>query len=144
MELLTWIDKKVSEIKETVLFGKYFDTILIEEGIGDAYLFNPSRGIDIILREDTSVRAIHFHSGKIDGANQFEDALPLNIKFFQTRSEMRGIFGRPNESGGGEKSFLYEKTKDWDKYFFDEFSLHLQFADIDCSIDLVTIISPKE
>ncbi len=144
MELLTWIDKKITEINGTLLFSKYFDTILPEEGIDVSYLFNPSAGIDIIIRKDNSIKAIHFYSGKIDGASQFKDALPFNIDFSQTREAVQVIFGKPGQSGGGEKSFLYNKTKFSDKYFFDRYDLHLQFSEIDSTIDLMTISSNND
>ena len=143
MEILTWIDKDLVEIKGTLLFGKYFDSILPEASIDVTHIFNPTCGINMVLSLDNSVTAIHFFSGKDGLTNQFIDILPFDLKFSNTNKETRLLFGEPDQCGGGEKSILYSKTKNWDKYFFEDFSLHLQFSDIDCSIDLITIISTK-
>lgn len=144
MEILSWLDKDFNEIKSTILFGKYFDSILQEDGVDVTYLFNPSRGIDIILRPDNSIKAIHFYSGKDGLTSKFTGTLPFGLMFSQSRSDAKFLLGEPSKSGGGEKSLLYNQTKKWDKYFFEGYSLHLQFADVDSTIDLVTAISIKE
>ncbi len=100
MEILNWIDKKLDDIKGSLVFGKYFDTALLEKGTDVYYLLNPHRGIDLILREDLSIKAIHFYSGKQKGANQFIDELPFRLDFSLSKSDTRKILGEPAMSGG--------------------------------------------
>jgi len=139
MEVLNWIDKKLYDIKGSLVFGGYFDTVLLEKGAKVYYLLNPHRGIDLILREDMSIKAIHFYSGKQKGTNQFTDELPFGLDFSLLKSDTRKILGEPAMSGGGGYSALYGQVPLWDKYLYDCFSLHLQFSEDQKTLDLITI-----
>lgn len=80
-----------------------------------------------------------FFSGKDNdqNASQYNDDLPQNLQFTYTREISRSILGQPQKSGGDNKIIPF-----WDKYTFDNYSLHLQFSK-DSTIDLVTLISLK-
>jgi hypothetical protein len=141
MEILSWINKNLSEIQGTVLFSRYFDTTTVEERIGDFDLFNRQLGIDLVLRTDLSVRAIHLYSGLQEGVNQFMDELPFNLGFSLSREETRQHLGVPTVTGGGDYSILYGTTPPWDKYRYESFFLHIQFLPDTQRLDLVTIFS---
>jgi hypothetical protein len=144
MEILNWIDKKVTDIQRTVLFGRYFDTTTMEVGIGDYDFFNRQKGIDLTIREDLTVRAIHFYSGLQQGVDQFVDELPFRLKFSLSRQETRQLLGPPGKTGGGDYySILYGTTPPWDKYSYDSYYLHLQFLADMQSMDLITVFSLK-
>jgi len=143
MEILNWIDNKISEIQSTVLFGRYFDTTTMEEGIGDYDFFNKQLGIDITIREDRTVRAIHFYSGLQQGVNQFVDELPFRLKFSLSRKETRLLLGMPSKTGGGDHNILYGTTPPWDKYSYENYYLHLQFLPDTQGMDLITVFSLK-
>ena len=64
MELVSWLGKNINEIRETLLYNKYFDSVLIEKGIDVSWVLNPELGIDIKFDEDFIVRSIHFYSGR--------------------------------------------------------------------------------
>jgi hypothetical protein len=144
MKVLDWIDLNLSEIKDSLLYGKYFDSINLEKHVDEYSLFNPQLGIDLILREDLSVKAIHFYSGKIGAAKKFTGELPFDLDFFYSMDSMRKKLGFPNTFGGGDSSVLYGKTPYWDRYEFPKFFLHLQFSNDLKSIDLVTAYSSIE
>ena len=141
MEMLKWIDKNLDEIKGTLLFGKYFDSILLDEGINVYYLLNPQFGIDIILRENYSVKSIHFYSGSQKGVKVFPDTLPFDLEFSFSKEYCRKLFGVPRFTGGGDSSILYGVTPFWDKYQIGQVSLHLQYSKDLKMLDLVTIES---
>ncbi|MEO6978539.1 MAG: hypothetical protein ABJA76_05470 [Mucilaginibacter sp.] len=141
MEILNWIDKNISEIKDGFSYGKYFKDSLLEKGIDVYFLFNPLLGIDLVLTENYDIKAIHFYSGKESEANQFSDKLPFDLNFTLSRFEIRRILGFPGTSGGGDFSFLYGITPQWDKYFCDGFNLHLQFSEDESKIELITLDS---
>jgi len=63
MTITNWIDLNLTEISNGLLYGQYFDSIGLERVIDEYSLFNPELRIDIILRDDLSVKAIHFYSG---------------------------------------------------------------------------------
>ena len=52
MELIKWINKNINDIKGSLLFGKYFDSINIEEGADVYFLLNLTLGIDLILSRE--------------------------------------------------------------------------------------------
>jgi len=143
MEYLNWIDKKLDDINDTLLFGKYFDSILYEEGIDVFYLLNPELGIDLILRTDFFIKAIHFYSGKETGIKMFSGNLPIGLQFYFSRIETIAMLGKPDVVGGGDFSLIYGTTPFWDKYLFQGYSLNLQFSEKLDKIDLITISSLK-
>lgn len=49
MKLIDWIDRKLTNVQDTLEYGKYFDTLLPEKGTDVYYLLNPNAGIDLIL-----------------------------------------------------------------------------------------------
>ena len=143
MELLEWIDKPISEVKDSLLYGKYFDSILLENAGDICFLLNAQLGVDVIFRDDLSIKAIHFYSGKQTGVNQFTDKLPLGLSFGNSRNQARSVLGDPLETGGGSHSVLYGTASPWDKYIYENFSLQLQFSENNDRIHLITIDSLK-
>lgn len=139
MDILLWVDKNINDIKQSVLFGKYFDTINMEQ-MEDVYFFaNPEYGIDLILTAGLLVKSIHLFGERHNGIKRFPDKLLLNIDFSFSRTDVRNILGLPKETGGGGQSFLYENVPDWDKYLFQDYSLHFQYQEDAKRIDLITI-----
>lgn len=144
MELLKWIDKDFSAIKDSVLFSRYFDAITLERGLGVFFLFNSVLGIDIIIREDKTVKAIHLYSGSDGNTSRFSDVLPFNLDFTSSRMEVVKKLGNPIMSSIGGVSFLYEETPQWDKFKVDKLFFHFQYGKISNEIDLVTMSSLNE
>lgn len=141
MGIIEWIDKHINDISQSLLFSKYFDSINIEEGVDSYYFLNPYLGIDIILRVNKTVKAIHFYSDGHPGVEKFIDNLPKGLDFSYSRKQIHDLFGEPIATGGGGRSLLYENVPTWDKYQFDSHSLHLQYNANESSINLLTIES---
>lgn len=141
MELLTWIDKNLYEIKHTLLYSKYFDSIQLNDVGGIYYLLNPQLGLDITFTELFHVKSIHFYLGSEKGIGQFEERLPLDLDFSFSRDHSRMLLGDPMQSGGGGFNIIYGEAPFWDKYRYDSFYLHLQFSKEKQSINLITIDS---
>jgi hypothetical protein len=146
MTFANWIDLKLSEINKSLLYGKYFDSIVLENFVDEYSLFNSPLGIDLIMREDLSIKAIHFYSGKSSGVEQFKGELPFDLNFSNSREFARKIFGKPLSSGGGDSEVvgLYSKTPFWDRYTFGNYILHLQFTEDLEGIELITLYSSRE
>lgn len=141
MDITNWIGKPLSQIKDNLLYRRYFDSISLERGIDVWFLLNLEMGIDLILFENYYVKAIHFYSGKKEKTSRYIDNLPFNLDFSFTNNQTRLLLGEPDLSGGGDFSFLYGDTPAWDKYLFENYTLHIQFSEVDKSIDLLTIDS---
>lgn len=144
MTFIDWIDRNLSEIRGSLIFGKYFDSIGLEDLYEGFALFNPQLGIDLIIREDYSVKTIHFYSGRSKSAAQFRGDLPFNISFSLSQEETRTIFGNPQALGGGEPSIFSGIVPYWDRYSFELLTLHFQFTESLDGIELITISSKKE
>jgi len=143
MELLKWIDKNLDEVKTTLLFGKYFDSINLENVEDEYYLINPNLGIDIMLTPELFLKSIHFYSGSQERVQPFVDKLPFALDFSFTQEYTRQLLGKPNEFGGRGHVLLNQKIPFWDRYEMDGFSVHLQFSDDKSNIELITIDSLK-
>jgi hypothetical protein len=141
MEIINWIEKDLEEINKTVLYNDYFDNVPIEKGIDVFGLYNADKGIDIILHENNRIKAVHFFSGTQEGSTKFADKLPFDFNFDFSRNNVRLLLGVPDLSGGGDFSFIYGTTPPWDKYFFENFKMHLQYSSGEKSIELFTIES---
>lgn len=144
MELIKWIDKDFIEIRDTLLFSKYFDTIALERGIDVSFLFNPNLGIDVIIRDDNTVKAIHLYSGNDHNSNRFIDILPFDLVFTNSRMNVLEKLGTPFLSGGGGASLLYQEIPYWDKFKIENYFIHIQYGKATNCIDLVTISSLNE
>jgi hypothetical protein len=138
MDFKDWKNKNISEIQDALVYSKYFDTIVLQEEVDGYSLFNPELGIDLTLKPDRSIWAVHLYSENHSGAKMFKDALPFNLKFSHSRENTRGLLGTPTIMGGGDYSIIYGTTPNWDKYVYDGYFLHLQFSKKD-KIDLVTM-----
>jgi hypothetical protein len=141
MDMLNWVGKNLEEINSTVLYDYYFNKVPKKKGIDVYYLYNSQKGIDMILHEDNRIKAIHFYSGKQEGASKFAEELPFNLNFSFSRADVQRLLRVVNFSGGGNFSFLYGPAPIWDKYLFENLSLHLQYSPDEKNIELVTIDS---
>lgn len=137
MDLKAWINKKLSDIQDTLYYSKYFDTIVLQEEVDGYSLFNPELGIDLILKPDQTIRAVHLYSENHKGAKSFKDQIPFGLKITFTMDETRELLGTPTITGGGDYSIIYGTAPSWDKYVFDDYFLHLQFSKN--KLDLLTL-----
>lgn len=139
MELTSWINKKLSEIENDDKFKRYFKDSAIENILERDFLINNSMGIDLILTELQTIETIHlFSADEINGISSYEGEMPFNLNFTSTRTEVNATLGKPNRSGGGYNSIVGH-IPSWDKYYFTNYSLHIQYSDQGESIDLITI-----
>jgi len=139
MTILNWAGKHLSDIEDDELYKRYFDSINLEKGIDILFKFNTDLGIDIILLEDHTIKAIHLYSGSQAEITQFTDDLPFDLNFSDSQFQTQQLLGKPSLSGGGDFSFLYGTAPIWDKYAFKNYSLHLQFSESLNRIELITI-----
>lgn len=142
MFLTNWIDKKVDEIQNTKDFNCFFANVEIDTIDSGKYLFNPEKGINIVMTEFKVITSIHLFSGNTNEAKRFEGPLMHNIDFEMTQAQVRKHLGSPKRNGGGHNS-LYGRVAVWDKYHFDIYSLHFQYSALTDQIDLLTITTLK-
>ena len=91
MDITNWIDQKLDDIR----------TIRLEPLIEELGLFNPAKGIELVLRNDLYIKAIHLFSGQTKGTERFKDPIPFNLNFSMSKEDAKDVLGSPKENGGG-------------------------------------------
>ena len=142
-EFVTWIDKSLEEISLRKLFIEYFSEIEIDNIEDTYFLSNKLKGIDITFTDELIVKSIHLSSGKYLEDNKFEGELPFNLNFSYSSTLVKKLIGAPNISGGGFNNVVIGFVNRWEKFFLDSYSIHLQYAKKEDSIELITIGSLK-
>lgn len=136
--LLDLINRELNNFRSEEVFLDYFsETDLCEDGV-DVYLTNKEKGVGLVLTKGLVVKSIHFFS-ESDERKEFIDKLPFNLKFSFAKEDVRGIFGDPKRTGGGHSLFPFGIIPLWDKYYFEQFSLHVQYSTDQMSLTLVTV-----
>lgn len=142
MNLINWIDKKEKEINETKEFREFFSEFEIKIIEHDRYLFNCEKGIDIVMSESMMIHSIHLFSGNTIESKRFEGKLLNNISFEMNQLDINKKLGKPNKNGGGYHD-IFGNVPYWNKYYFETYSLHLQYSPTSGNIDIITIGSLK-
>lgn len=142
MDLINWVDKKIDEIKEIKDFNKFFSDIKINAIGYENYLFNPEKGIDIVMSDSMIVHSIHLFSGNTPESKKFQGIVINNLSFEMNSSDVAILLGEPNKKGGGYKD-IFGSVPRWNKYYFDTYTLHLQYSHTTDEIDIITIGSLK-
>lgn len=142
MEIINWIEKELDDIKSDLTFKEYFDDLELEDDGVVYYLFNPDKGIDIVINKMFFVQTIHLFSGNTDDGKRFSGVIPESLSFNMSQSAVRSKFGNPNRSSIGFKD-ITGNVPAWDKYYLDFYSIHLQYSADKKGIDLITIASLK-
>lgn len=138
---IDWLNKKVDDISNTLLFSRYFEKAILSKIEETFYLTNKFKGIEVVLSINLVVTSIHFFSDLNEETNAFQEELPLKIKLTYDRIKIRQILGTPNKNGGGIEVQILGYILCWDKYCFNNFSLHIQYSKNNNLINMVTIAS---
>lgn len=138
MKFTNWIDRRFDEIKETQEFKEFFSAIELTIIDCDNYLFNPEKGIDVVMTVGLVIKSIHLFSGNTSESKEFKGEIINKLTFQMDRLDVERILGKPNRKGGGYKDILGD-VPSWDKYYFDFYSLHIQYSLLTGRIDLITI-----
>ncbi|WP_315814175.1 hypothetical protein [Paraflavitalea speifideaquila] len=101
MKIINWIEKKIPELRTDHEFNEYFNGKDLEKGLDVYFLYNPEKGIDLVIDIGLSVTTIHLFSGKTNDGKLYAGFIPYNLLFNMSQNEIRLTFGTPNRSGGG-------------------------------------------
>jgi hypothetical protein len=110
------------------------------EKIGDeSYVELPLIGISMVLPDGEMISAVHLHASGHEGYSEFQGELPAGIVFAMSREEARDRFGNPAQCGDGGRVLLLGLRPSWDAFIVDGQRLHLEYAEDNQSVRLVTI-----
>lgn len=95
-------------------------------------------GLEIKFDEHGKVSSIFLFSQGEDGAQEYGNPLPVELRFSHSRDDVRRELGMPFQSGGGGV-FLNEPVAFWDKYRYPTHLLHIQYAPDQKSVKRITL-----
>jgi hypothetical protein len=87
--------------------------------------------------------AIQLHTDGYQGYKGFAGVVPEGISFSHSRRVVHERLGLPSASGGGTVVKFFGKVPAWDRYDRSERSVHIQYADDETSVNLITISRPE-
>ncbi|NEZ55009.1 hypothetical protein [Adonisia turfae] len=138
-EIVQLLGMNHSELVLTTIFQFLFSSDSIEEIEGVSYLESPDSGISLVLSPTLRVKSIQLYSKDFGEYNEYKAKLPANLSFHMSQSTIYELMGSPEQSGGGEKIPFLGQSLPWDKYYFSNASLHIQYASDLSKILLLTV-----
>ncbi len=133
---------KLDELAKSSLvlsFNETPRTELIEDRF---YMEMPNSGIAFIATLDGRVMTIQLHAEGYEGYKTFLELLPDEISFSDDRRRIHARLGQPSVSGGGTVIQFFGKAPRWDRYDRDSYALHIQYTDLEESINLISLMRP--
>ncbi len=92
---------------------------------------------------DGRVAAIFLYSEGYQDCKGFAGAMPEDVSFSNSRRAVQSRLGKPSASGGDQVIQFFGKAPPWDRFDKSNYSLHVQYADDEASIKLVTVMLPE-
>ena len=144
-EIISWVGKKLNSIDSSLLFKDYFRSCQQEELENTIYLSNKTKGIELVMTNTLIITSIHLFSGNNSRNNlpynSFTGKLPGNLEFSFSREDIHLLLGIPSESGGGQEVVYLGYVPIWDKYYFNNYSIHIQYSNTFESFNMLTVSS---
>ena len=103
----------------------------------------PTLGIGFVDHGDGIVGTIHVHCEASEGTGVFTGHLPMGLSKTMTRSEVRGLLGEPESSGGEVTLPVLGSRPAWDRFSVGEQLIHVAYRPGGPGLSLVTIMSRK-
>jgi hypothetical protein len=106
------------------------------------YMELSASGLSFDANMDRRVKSVFLHSAGYNGYQGYAGTLPKGLTFSDSREAVRARLGKPSDSGGGKFIAFFGIAPMWDRFDQDSFCLHVQYANGEKSIELVTIMGP--
>lgn len=137
-EIQLLVGKKLSHVEGKGIFQAVVmpEPELIDD---ESYVELLGLGVSMVLPDGETIAAVQLHSENHEGYSQFSGEIPAGISFAMNRGQVRNLLGLPVQSGGGGNVVLLGPRPAWDAYKIDEYRLHVEYADDNNSIRLITI-----
>lgn len=138
-----WLGRTIENLQEDGEFINFFAFAELDQVEDKSYLINESLGIEAVFDKIHGLRTIYFYSENHQGFSEFKQPLPLNLNFSLNDSQVRELLGQPQAEGGDDYSMIYGITPKWQKYFFDDCDIHVQYRNRGESIEMITLMKPR-
>lgn len=107
------------------------------------YMELPTSGLAFIASLEERVMAIQLHAEGYQKYKGFAGVIPEGLSFSNSRREVHDRLGKPSACGGGNVIEFFGEVPAWDRFDRSQYSLHVQYADDEASINLVSIMRPE-
>lgn len=140
-KIIGWLEQNFDSLTEDSIFKFYFSDVDLEVIMKNLYLTNSEEGIGLVLNNEKKILSIHLYSKGYNGHKEYRGEFAFNIDFQASKYFVHQRLGEPAKSGGGEViNFIFKgPISKWDKYYFENYSLHFQYTDNESTINLITI-----
>jgi len=103
------------------------------------------KGIEILFDDKNLVDAIFLYSEGESGNRQFQQKLPYDLMFTNTRKEIIDKLGKPDNTYAGSKEFKYNCSDSWNRIKGISITYNTtDSTDMSATISHMTISKPKD
>lgn len=115
----------------------------LEEGQPVAMSFVGKKAGFEISTEDGRVVAVFLYVEPCDGFAAFPGPLPYKVPRDATRTEVRGLLGKPEQSGKAYKDKILGPQGAWDRFAVETIRIHFEYTDPELQVHLVTLMTEE-
>jgi hypothetical protein len=143
--LVNLLGMKLDDVAQSALVSSLNEQPATEQIEDRIYLEFRNSGIAFDAESsDERVAAVFLYSDGYKGYKGFAGAVPEGVSFPDSRRAVQERLGKPSASGvGGNVVEFFGTAPAWDRFDRSQYSLHVQYADDEASIHLVTIMRPE-
>lgn len=121
-----------------IRIGGVCEVVLRNRGAHCLEIFVPLIALQIDS-ESSILETILLYSEGLDEYSAYQGEMPNGISFGHSRAQVRKRLGKPEKSGAASKR---DQIPPWDRYNFGTYGLHVQYAEDERSVELVTLMVP--
>jgi len=138
--LIDMLGTNLDDVAQSSFLKSLLEEPTIERIEDRSYMELPASGLAFVASLSRRVIAIQLHAEGYQEYTGFARPIPDGISFSHSRRAVQRRLVKPSATGGGN---FHGKASVWDRFDKPEYSLHVQYADNDASINLVTIMRPE-
>ncbi|MBX3398562.1 MAG: hypothetical protein KF873_07480 [Gemmataceae bacterium] len=94
-----------------------------------------------VSAEDGRIVAVFLYVEPRDGFAAFTGPLPYKVPRDATRTEVRGLLGKPEQSGKAYKDKILGPQGAWDRFAVDAIIIHFEYTDPGLDVALITMMT---
>lgn len=113
----------------------------LKEGLPVSCSFIGKKAGYEISAEDGRVVAVFLYVEKGDGFSSFSTALPYDVPRDASRTEVRQLLGKPEQSGKAMNDKILGPQGAWDRFAVDSVRIHFEYTSPELLISLITLMT---
>lgn len=138
IDISKWIDKNIGELERDNFFCHFIksaERVSIED---NNYIVDESGSIELVLSAKSIITSIHVSAGNDLSENFKLVSETLPVEFGCSQSEIHRRLGPPKVSEIGQRNLFLGWINPFDKYYFDDYTLRIEYDKDKQRIILIT------